>query len=49
MNCLKGSFRGLEVVKNVKMIERMPWLPLYRVRGLACIKKNVLPTEGSLA
>ena len=48
MNCLKGSFRSLEVVKNVKMfLEGCPGCPYIEFGARACIKKKVLPTEGS--
>jgi hypothetical protein len=49
MNCLKGSFRSLEVVKNVslfRMEKMVPWLPLYRVRGQGKYKEEGSPDRG---
>ena len=47
MNCLEGSFRSLEVVKNVKkMLGWVPWLPLYRVQGQGMYKEEGSPNQG---
>ena len=50
MNCLEGSFRSLEVVKNVKkMLGWVPWLPLYRGRGPGMYKKEGSPGRGAVS
>ena len=46
MNCLKESFRSLEVVKNERISLRMtPWLSLYRVRGQGMYKEVGSPNH----
>ena len=52
MNCLKESFRSLEVVKNVEIqnecdpLGSMPWLCLYRVRGQSIYKEEGFSDRG---
>ena len=46
MNCPKGNFRSLEVVRNVEIhnesdpLRGMPWPPLYRVWGQSMYKEE---------